>query len=65
MVRISSLYFGGMLKCSFSSGKEKNFVYSHLHPAGRVYEAHPKLLELVLEDLSGRREFFWTKILRL
>lgn len=24
-----------------SSGKEKNFVYSHLHPTGRVYEAHP------------------------
>ncbi|KAJ7966843.1 TLD domain-containing protein [Quillaja saponaria] len=27
----------------FSSiGKEKNFVYSHLHPTGRVYEPHPK-----------------------
>ncbi|XVE69766.1 hypothetical protein DITRI_Ditri10aG0017300 [Diplodiscus trichospermus] len=24
------------------SGKEKNFVYSHLHPTGRVYESHPK-----------------------
>lgn len=25
-----------------SSGKEKNFVYSHLHPTGRVYDPHPK-----------------------
>ncbi|XP_030446180.2 uncharacterized protein LOC115668977 isoform X2 [Syzygium oleosum] len=24
------------------SGKEKNFVYSHLHPSARVYEPHPK-----------------------
>ncbi|GAB4852499.1 hypothetical protein Ancab_016713 [Ancistrocladus abbreviatus] len=24
------------------SGKEKNFLYSHLHPVGRVYEPHPK-----------------------
>ncbi|XP_022769137.1 uncharacterized protein LOC111312793 [Durio zibethinus] len=24
------------------SGKEKNFVYSHLHPTGKVYESHPK-----------------------
>ncbi|XWS20981.1 hypothetical protein CRYUN_Cryun30bG0015900 [Craigia yunnanensis] len=23
------------------SGKEKNFVYSHMHPTGRVYESHP------------------------
>nr|KJB14426.1 hypothetical protein B456_002G124600 [Gossypium raimondii] len=26
------------------SGKEKNYVYSHLHPTGRVYESHPKPL---------------------
>lgn len=25
-----------------SAGKEKNFVYSHLHPAGIVYDPHPK-----------------------
>lgn len=24
------------------SGKEKNFVYSHIHPTGRVYDPHPK-----------------------
>ncbi|KAL8098440.1 hypothetical protein AgCh_031264 [Apium graveolens] len=38
-----SLYALSPVFHTFSaSGKEKNFVYCHLHPAGRVYEPHPK-----------------------
>ncbi|KAI9108725.1 hypothetical protein K1719_020372 [Acacia pycnantha] len=40
------------------SGKEKNFVYSHLHPAGRVYEPHPKPVGIAFGGTMGNERIF-------
>lgn len=39
-------------------GKEKNFMYSHLHPAGRVYEAYPKPVGLAFGGSLGNERIF-------
>ncbi|XAR61678.1 hypothetical protein NMG60_11016165 [Bertholletia excelsa] len=41
-----------------SSGKEKNFVYSHLHPTGRVYEPHPKPVGVAFGGSLGNERIF-------
>ncbi|KAK4387470.1 hypothetical protein Sango_2353600 [Sesamum angolense] len=41
-----------------SSGREKNFVYSHLHPTGRVYEAHPKPVGVAFGGSIGNERIF-------
>lgn len=44
---------------SFSpSGKEKNFVYSHLHPTGRAYEPHPKPAGIAFGGTIGNERIF-------
>ncbi|KAK8512545.1 hypothetical protein V6N13_082909 [Hibiscus sabdariffa] len=40
------------------SGKEKNFVYSHLHPTGRVYEAHPKPVGIAFGGTTTNERIF-------
>ncbi|XP_039053306.1 uncharacterized protein LOC120195309 isoform X2 [Hibiscus syriacus] len=40
------------------SGKEKNFVYSHLHPTGRVYEAHPKPVGIAFGGTTTNERMF-------
>lgn len=40
------------------TGKEKNFVYSHLHPTGRVYEAHPKPFGIGFGGTVGNERVF-------
>ncbi|KAL6982710.1 hypothetical protein U1Q18_016098 [Sarracenia purpurea var. burkii] len=41
-----------------SSGKEKNFVYSHLHPIGRVYNPHPKPVGIAFGGSIGNERIF-------
>ncbi|KAL1205391.1 hypothetical protein V5N11_011292 [Cardamine amara subsp. amara] len=41
-----------------SSGKEKNFTYSHLHPSGRVYDAHPKPVGIGFGGTLGNERIF-------
>ncbi|KAL5778172.1 hypothetical protein ACOSP7_011098 [Xanthoceras sorbifolium] len=41
-----------------ASGKEKNFVYSHLHPTGRVYEPHPKAVGIAFGGTIGNERIF-------
>ncbi|EOY14970.1 hypothetical protein QUC31_000308 [Theobroma cacao] len=41
-----------------SSGKEKNFVYSHLHPTGRVYESHPKPVGIAFGGTTANERVF-------
>ncbi|KAL0323176.1 UNVERIFIED_CONTAM: hypothetical protein Sangu_1936900 [Sesamum angustifolium] len=38
--------------------KEKNFVYSHLHPTGRVYDAHPKPVGVAFGGSIGNERIF-------
>lgn len=40
------------------AGKEKNFVYSHLHPQIRVYEANPKPVGLAFGGTVGNERVF-------
>ncbi|KAK9108979.1 hypothetical protein Sjap_017039 [Stephania japonica] len=40
------------------TGKEKNFVYSHLHPSSRVYEPHPKPVGLAFGGTMGNERIF-------
>ncbi|THU64089.1 hypothetical protein C4D60_Mb01t22780 [Musa balbisiana] len=40
------------------SGKEKNFMYCHLHPAIRVYEANPKPVGLAFGGSTGNERIF-------
>ncbi|KAL2499403.1 TLD-domain containing nucleolar protein [Abeliophyllum distichum] len=40
-----------------SSGKEKSFVYSHVHPTGR-YEAHPKPVGIAFGGSMGNERIF-------
>lgn len=39
-------------------GKEKNFVYSHLHPTGKVYESHPKPVGIAFGGTIGNERIF-------
>ncbi|KAI4317135.1 hypothetical protein L6164_025034 [Bauhinia variegata] len=41
-----------------STGKDKNFVYSHLHPTGRVYEPHPKPVGIAFGGTLGNERIF-------
>ncbi|XP_073126246.1 uncharacterized protein [Henckelia pumila] len=41
-----------------SSGKEKNLVYSHLHPTGRMYDAHPKPVGIAFGGSIGNERIF-------
>ncbi|KAL8127106.1 uncharacterized protein LOC141721186 [Apium graveolens] len=41
-----------------SSGKEKNFIYSHLHPTGRLYEPHPKPVGIGFGGTIGNNRIF-------
>ncbi|KAJ8762205.1 hypothetical protein K2173_007361 [Erythroxylum novogranatense] len=40
------------------SGKEKNFIYSHLHPTGRVYDPHPKPVGIAFGGTIGNERIF-------
>ncbi|XP_031403332.1 uncharacterized protein LOC116212783 isoform X2 [Punica granatum] len=40
------------------SGKENNFVYSHLHPSGRVYEPRPKPVGIAFGGSIGNERVF-------
>lgn len=40
------------------TGREKNFVYSHLHPTGRMYDAHPKPVGIAFGGTSGNERIF-------
>lgn len=40
------------------AGREKNFVYSHLHPTGRVYEANPKPVGIAFGGSKGNERIF-------
>lgn len=40
------------------SGKDKNFIYSHLHPTGRVYDAHPKPVGIGFGGTVGQERIF-------
>lgn len=42
----------------FPSGREKNFVYSRLHPTGRVYEPHPKPVGIAFGGNIGNERIF-------
>ncbi|XP_048227415.1 uncharacterized protein LOC8274632 isoform X4 [Ricinus communis] len=39
-------------------GKDKNFVYSHLHPTSRVYEPHPKPVGIAFGGTIGNERIF-------
>ncbi|KAL3514745.1 hypothetical protein ACH5RR_027462 [Cinchona calisaya] len=41
-----------------SSGREKNLVYSHLHPTARVYEPHPKPVGIAFGGSIGNERIF-------
>ncbi|KAG5035925.1 hypothetical protein JHK87_010835 [Glycine soja] len=40
------------------TGKEKNFVYSHLHPTGKVYQPHPKPVGVAFGGTPGNERIF-------
>lgn len=40
------------------AGKEKNFMYSHLYPTGRVYEPNPKPVGLAFGGTMGNERIF-------
>lgn len=40
------------------AGKEKNFVYSHLHPTGRAYEARPKPVGIAFGGTIGNERVY-------
>ncbi|WCJ35130.1 TLD-domain containing nucleolar protein [Euphorbia peplus] len=40
------------------SGKDKNFVYSHLQPTGRAYDAHPKPVGIAFGGTVGNERIF-------
>lgn len=43
-----------------STGKEKNFVYSHTHPTGRAgaYQSHPKPVGVAFGGTPGNERIF-------
>jgi hypothetical protein len=40
------------------TGKEKNFVYSHLHPTGRGYQSHPAPVGVAFGGSAGNERIF-------
>lgn len=40
------------------TGKEKNFVYSHLRPTGKAYQAHPKPVGVAFGGTPGNERIF-------
>lgn len=40
------------------TGKEKNFVYSHLHPTGKVYQPRPKPVGVAFGGTLGNERIF-------
>ncbi|XP_058786553.1 uncharacterized protein LOC131661140 [Vicia villosa] len=40
------------------TGKEKNFVYSHLHPTGRAYQSHPKPVGVAFGGTPGNERIY-------
>uniref|UniRef100_A0A1D1XE75 TLD domain-containing protein KIAA1609 n=1 Tax=Anthurium amnicola TaxID=1678845 RepID=A0A1D1XE75_9ARAE len=40
------------------SGRDKNFVYTHLHPSVRVYDPHPKPVGLAFGGVLGNERIF-------
>lgn len=40
------------------TGKEKNFVYCHLHPTGRAYEPKPKPVGIGFGGSMGNERIF-------
>ena len=40
------------------TGKEKNFVYSHLHPTGRAYKSHPTPVGVAFGGTPGNERIF-------
>ncbi|XWS25879.1 hypothetical protein CRYUN_Cryun27aG0105600 [Craigia yunnanensis] len=40
------------------SGKEKNFMYSHLHPTGRGFESHPKPVGIAFGGTTANERIF-------
>ncbi|KAG5031742.1 hypothetical protein JHK82_015339 [Glycine max] len=40
------------------TGKEKNFVYSHLHPTGKVYQPHPKPVGVAFGGTPGNENIY-------
>jgi len=40
------------------TGKEKNFVYSHLHPTGRAYQSHPTPVGVAFGGTPGNERIF-------
>ncbi|TKY73861.1 TLD domain-containing protein 1 [Spatholobus suberectus] len=40
------------------TGKEKNFVYSHLHPTGKVYQPRPKPIGVAFGGTLGNERIF-------
>lgn len=40
------------------AGREKNYVYSHLHPTGRVYDARPKPVGIGFGGSAGNERIF-------
>ncbi|KMS99635.1 hypothetical protein BVRB_1g022040 [Beta vulgaris subsp. vulgaris] len=41
-----------------ASGKEQNYLYSHLHPAARAYEPHPKPVGIAFGGTVGHERIF-------
>ncbi|KAL9667520.1 hypothetical protein QQ045_001881 [Rhodiola kirilowii] len=41
-----------------AAGKEKNFIYSHLHPSGRAYDPHPKPVGIGFGGSMGNERIF-------
>eukprot|EP01018_Ginkgo_biloba_P020000 Gb_02936 [translate_table: standard] len=42
----------------YATGRDKSFVYSHLHAPGRVYEAHPKPVGIAFGGTQGNERVF-------
>ncbi|KAI8549534.1 hypothetical protein RHMOL_Rhmol06G0032000 [Rhododendron molle] len=59
LVYWSSLHGKGLNRFwSNVEGKEKNFVYIHLHPKGRVYDPHPKPVGVAFGGSVGSERIF-------
>ncbi|XP_057974563.1 uncharacterized protein LOC131162273 [Malania oleifera] len=49
---------GPVFNAFLPTGREKNFVYSHLHSTGRVYEPRPKLVGVAFGGTAGNERIF-------
>lgn len=47
-----------MIPRCYQAGKEKNFIYCHLHPTVRVYEPNPKPVGLAFGGSVGNERIF-------